>query len=158
MTYIHNSGHLRWDSLGEYLALQVSLEDIAAKTNNVKAQTLARALEKATCAVLENRKGPSRKVKGRVVCTYMRTYSYMRVDLVSRARQLSLYTPKCAYKSILLCCRTRPCSLQISCICLFLLFRRRRLTTVERAITWACTGLRTWWYVCKQFMYRYVYI
>ena len=46
-------GHLRWDSLGEFLALAVSLEDIAAKTDNPKAKILANSLDKATCRLLE---------------------------------------------------------------------------------------------------------
>ena len=53
--------HLRWDSLGEFLALTVSLEDIAAKTNNSRAQVLATALDDATGKLLENNKSPSRK-------------------------------------------------------------------------------------------------
>ena len=53
--------HLRWDSLGEFLALTVSLEDIAAKTDNKQAQVLAQALDAATGKLLENNKSPSRK-------------------------------------------------------------------------------------------------
>jgi isocitrate dehydrogenase len=53
--------HLRWDSLGEFLALTVSLEDIAAKTNNKQAKVLAAALDAATAKLLENNKSPSRK-------------------------------------------------------------------------------------------------
>ena len=56
-------GHLRWDSLGEFLALAVSLEDIAAKTDNPKAKILANSLDKATCRLLEEGKIPSRKVR-----------------------------------------------------------------------------------------------
>jgi len=55
-------GHLRWDSLGEFLALTVSLEDIAVKTGNPKAQILADTLDKATGRLLESGKSPSRKV------------------------------------------------------------------------------------------------
>ena len=55
-------GHLRWDSLGEFLALTVSLEDIAVKTKNPKAKILADSLDKATCRLLEEGKSPSRKV------------------------------------------------------------------------------------------------
>ena len=54
--------HLRWDSLGEYLALGVSLEDLAAKTDNLKAQILADTLSEATANYLENNNAPSRKV------------------------------------------------------------------------------------------------
>ncbi len=56
-------GHLRWDSLGEFLALAVSLEDIAVKTDNPKAKILADSLDKATCRLLEEGKSPSRKVR-----------------------------------------------------------------------------------------------
>ena len=51
--------HLRWDSLGEFLALAVSLEDISDKTGNTKAKILARTLDEATGKLLENRKSPS---------------------------------------------------------------------------------------------------
>ena len=54
--------HLRWDSLGEYLALGVSLEDLATKTDNLKAQILADTLSEATASYLENNNAPSRKV------------------------------------------------------------------------------------------------
>ena len=53
--------HLRWDSLGEFLALAVSLEDLAEKTNNEKAKLLAKALNRANGKFLENDKSPSRK-------------------------------------------------------------------------------------------------
>lgn len=55
-------GHLRWDSLGEFLALAVSLEHFGEKYDNKKALVLADALDKATEAFLENDKSPSRKV------------------------------------------------------------------------------------------------
>ncbi len=54
--------HLRWDSLGEYLALGVSLEDVAAKTDNQKALILANTLGEATADYLKNNKSPSRIV------------------------------------------------------------------------------------------------
>ena len=54
--------HLRWDSLGEFLALAVSLEHIGKNYNNKKAITLAKALDTATGKLLDNRKSPSRKV------------------------------------------------------------------------------------------------
>jgi isocitrate dehydrogenase len=54
--------HLRWDSLGEYLALAVSLEIFAEKTGNAKAGVLAAALDRATGTFLEANKNPSRKV------------------------------------------------------------------------------------------------
>jgi len=55
-------GHLRWDSLGEFLALGVSLEHYGEKNNNEKAKVLADALDKATEKFLDNDKSPSRKV------------------------------------------------------------------------------------------------
>jgi len=55
--------HLRWDSLGEFLALAVSIEDVANKTDNAKAQVLAKTLDQATGKLLQNGKSPSRKVK-----------------------------------------------------------------------------------------------
>ncbi|MEH6453748.1 MAG: NADP-dependent isocitrate dehydrogenase [Psychromonas sp.] len=54
--------HLRWDSLGEFLALAVSIEDIAAKSNNEKARVLAAALHIANGKFLKEDKSPSRKV------------------------------------------------------------------------------------------------
>lgn len=53
--------HLRWDSLGEFLALAVSLEDEGIKTGNAKAKILATALDAATGKLLENNKNPSPK-------------------------------------------------------------------------------------------------
>jgi len=55
-------GHLRWDSLGEFLALAVSLEHLSKTTNNPKAKILAETLDKATAKFLLNNKSPSRKV------------------------------------------------------------------------------------------------
>lgn len=55
--------HLRWDSLGEYLALAVSLEDLGRKTENPRATLLGKTLTDATGRVLDERKSPSRKVK-----------------------------------------------------------------------------------------------
>jgi isocitrate dehydrogenase len=54
--------HLRWDSLGEFLALAVSLEHLSNTTNNPKAKVLAQALDKATSKFLINNKSPSRVV------------------------------------------------------------------------------------------------
>ena len=50
--------HLRWDSLGEFLALAVSLEDLALKTGNTQAGLLAKTLDAATGKLLDNDKGP----------------------------------------------------------------------------------------------------
>jgi isocitrate dehydrogenase len=54
--------HLRWDSLGEFLALAVSLEDLAAKVSNGKLQIIADALNQANGKFLKSNKAPSRKV------------------------------------------------------------------------------------------------
>ena len=59
----NNENHLRWDSLGEFLALAVSFEHEAETNNNAKAKILAEALDNATVSLLENGKSPSRKVK-----------------------------------------------------------------------------------------------
>jgi isocitrate dehydrogenase len=55
-------GHLRWDSLGEFLALAVSLEHLADRSGNNKARILADALHEANGKFLDNNKSPSRKV------------------------------------------------------------------------------------------------
>ena len=57
-------GHLRWDSLGEFLAIAVTLEDLGRKTNNENAQILAVALDQANSLYLNNDKSPSRKIGG----------------------------------------------------------------------------------------------
>jgi isocitrate dehydrogenase len=56
-------GHLRWDSLGEFLALGVSLEDLGIKSGNAKAKRLAETLNQAIGKHLDENKSPSRKVK-----------------------------------------------------------------------------------------------
>jgi isocitrate dehydrogenase len=53
--------HLRWDSLGEFLALAVSLEELGIKNDNDKAKLLAKTLDAATGKLLENDKSPSRR-------------------------------------------------------------------------------------------------
>ncbi len=58
----NEENHLRWDSLGEFLALAVSLEHLADKFDNPKAKVLGDTLDKATGKLLVNKKGPSRKV------------------------------------------------------------------------------------------------
>ncbi len=55
-------GHLRWDSLGEFLALAVSLEHLGEVNQNKNALIIAEALDQATIAFLDNKKSPSRKV------------------------------------------------------------------------------------------------
>ena len=59
---LEEEGHLRWDSLGEFLALSVSLEDIGHKTKNSKALVLAEALGAATSKFLDHDRSPLRKV------------------------------------------------------------------------------------------------
>jgi isocitrate dehydrogenase len=54
--------YLRWDSLGEFLALAVSIEDLGHKTANRTTLALATALDRANGLILENNKGPQRKV------------------------------------------------------------------------------------------------
>ena len=53
--------HLRWDSLGEFLAIGASLEDLGTKTDNKQATILAKTLDAATGKLLDNNKSPSRK-------------------------------------------------------------------------------------------------
>ena len=57
-----SEGHLRWDSLGEFLALAVSIEDMADKTGSRQARIIANALNDANSRYLEENKAPSRKV------------------------------------------------------------------------------------------------
>ena len=56
-----SENHLRWDSLGEFLALAVSLEHYSQVNNNIQAKVLSETLDEATEKLLENKKGPSRK-------------------------------------------------------------------------------------------------
>ena len=58
----NEEGYLRWDSLGEFLALGVSLEHLAQTTGNAKAQVLADTLDEANGKILEFNKSPARKV------------------------------------------------------------------------------------------------
>ncbi|MFK8020267.1 MAG: NADP-dependent isocitrate dehydrogenase [Pseudomonadales bacterium] len=58
---LEEENHLRWDSLGEFLALAVSLEDIGTKNDNQTAKILAETLDSATGKLLESEKSPSRK-------------------------------------------------------------------------------------------------
>ena len=58
---VEEENHLRWDSLGEFLALAVSLEDMGTKHHNERANILAKTLDKATEKLLENNKSPARK-------------------------------------------------------------------------------------------------
>jgi isocitrate dehydrogenase len=54
--------YLRWDSLGEFLALAVSIEDLGRKTGNARALVVAEALDEANGKILDNDKSPQRKV------------------------------------------------------------------------------------------------
>ena len=58
----NTENHLRWDSLGEFLAIAVSLEDLGNKSGNPKALVLSQTLDEATSKFLEENKSPSRKV------------------------------------------------------------------------------------------------
>jgi isocitrate dehydrogenase len=60
----NEEGFLRWDSLGEFLALAASLEHLATTTQNSKAQVLADTLDQATGKFLDTNKSPSRQVGG----------------------------------------------------------------------------------------------
>lgn len=60
---MQKENHLRWDSLGEFLALAVSMEDYAAFTNSAKAKVMAKALDSANNQYLISNKSPSRRVK-----------------------------------------------------------------------------------------------
>jgi isocitrate dehydrogenase len=59
--HLMEENHLRWDSLGEFLAVAVSLEDVGFKFDNKKAMVLAKTLDEATGKLLDNNKGPSPK-------------------------------------------------------------------------------------------------
>jgi isocitrate dehydrogenase len=59
---VEKENHLRWDSLGEFLALAASLEHLSVVSDNAKARILANALDQATGKFLDNNKSPSRKV------------------------------------------------------------------------------------------------
>jgi len=70
-------GHLRWDSLGEYLALAVSIEELADKSGNDKARIIANALNEANGRYLSENRSPSRKVNeldNRGSSYYLATY------------------------------------------------------------------------------------
>src|SRR5690606_19329809 len=56
--------YLRWDSLGEFLALAVSIEDLGKKSGNPRAVLIAEALDHANGQVLEHNKSPARKLGG----------------------------------------------------------------------------------------------
>jgi isocitrate dehydrogenase len=90
-------GHLRWDSLGEFLALAVSLEHVAEKYNNNKALVLAETLDEATGLFLLNDKSPSRKVNeldNRGSHFYLALYWAQKLAEQSKDMELkSIFTP-----------------------------------------------------------------
>jgi isocitrate dehydrogenase len=61
VTQLQEENHLRWDSLGEFLAIASSIEDLGIKANNAKAKVLAKTLDEATGKLLDNNKSPSPK-------------------------------------------------------------------------------------------------
>lgn len=63
MEQLINENHLRWDSLGEFLAMAASLETMGQKTNDAKIKTLAQCLDQANEMVLNNKKSPKSNVK-----------------------------------------------------------------------------------------------
>ncbi len=63
VSQFNKEGHLRWDSLGEFLATAASFEHLADATDNASAQVLAETLDAATSKLLDSGKSPSRKVK-----------------------------------------------------------------------------------------------
>lgn len=92
--------HLRWDSLGEFLALAVSLEHLGNKYNNTKALILAEALDAATEKYLENDRSPSRKVHepdNRTSHFYLALYWAQALAKQSKDKELqSEFTPLAA--------------------------------------------------------------
>jgi isocitrate dehydrogenase len=89
--------YLRWDSLGEFLALAVSIEDLGTKTGNARAQIVADALDKATGQVLDHDKSPQRKVgelDNRGSHFYLAMYWARALADQTRDRELSaIFTP-----------------------------------------------------------------
>jgi len=89
--------YLRWDSLGEFLALAVSIEDLGTKTGNARAQVVADALDKANGRILDNDKSPQRKVgelDNRGSHFYLAMYWARALAAQTRDRELSaIFTP-----------------------------------------------------------------
>jgi isocitrate dehydrogenase len=86
--------HLRWDSLGEFLALAVSLEDLGIKTGNAKAKILAKTLDDATGKLLDNRKGPSTRtgeLDNRGSQYYLATYWAQELAAQTEDKQLQAH-------------------------------------------------------------------
>ena len=92
-------GHLRWDSLGEFLALAVSLEHLGNKYNNSKALTLAEALDDATEKFLNEGRSPSRKVNeldNRGSHFYLALYWAEALSTQTSNKDLNIYFKKIA--------------------------------------------------------------
>jgi len=92
-------GHLRWDSLGEFLALAVSLEHLGNKYNNAKAITLSEALDDATERFLSEGRSPSRKVNeldNRGSHFYLALYWAEALSKQTSSKDLNVYFGKIA--------------------------------------------------------------
>jgi isocitrate dehydrogenase len=89
--------YLRWDSLGEFLALAVSIEDLGTKTGNARALVVAEALDRANGKILDNDKSPQRKVgelDNRGSHFYLAMYWARALADQTRDRELSeIFTP-----------------------------------------------------------------
>ncbi|WP_044042638.1 NADP-dependent isocitrate dehydrogenase [Caballeronia insecticola] len=89
--------HLRWDSLGEFLALAVSLEELGIKHNNARAKLVAKALDAATGKLLDNNKSPSPKtgqLDNRGSQFYLATYWAQELAQQTEDRELAeLFAP-----------------------------------------------------------------
>ncbi|SDR99370.1 NADP-dependent isocitrate dehydrogenase [Gramella sp. MAR_2010_147] len=92
-------GHLRWDSLGEFLALAVSLEHLGNKYDNAKALTLSEALDEATERFLNEGRSPSRKVNeldNRGSHFYLALYWAEALSTQTSSKDLNIYFGKIA--------------------------------------------------------------
>jgi len=92
-------GHLRWDSLGEFLALAVSLEHLGNKYDNTKAITLSEALDEATERFLTEGRSPSRKVNeldNRGSHFYLALYWAEALSKQTSSKDLNIYFGKIA--------------------------------------------------------------
>ena len=91
--------HLRWDSLGEFLALAVSLEELGIKENNARAKLLAKTLDAATGKLLDNNKSPSPKtgeLDNRGSQFYLAMYWAQELAAQTEDKELAAYFAKLA--------------------------------------------------------------
>jgi len=91
---LEEENHLRWDSLGEFLAIASSLEDLGIKTNNPKAKLLAKTLDEATGKLLDNNKSPSPKtgqIDNRGSHFYLALYWAQALAAQTEDRELQAY-------------------------------------------------------------------